>query len=62
MQETLLDSRLCSCVLKYENVIESFREFTIKGILGFDSRRGLGILLFTTPSRTAVGPTQPPIQ
>jgi hypothetical protein len=32
------------------------------GVLGFDSRRGLGIFLFTTVSRTALGPTQPPIQ
>jgi hypothetical protein len=32
------------------------------GVLGFDSRRGLGILLLTTGSRTALGPTQPPIQ
>jgi hypothetical protein len=32
------------------------------GVLGFDSRRGLGIYLFTTASRTALGPTQPPIQ
>jgi hypothetical protein len=31
-------------------------------VLGFDSRRGLGIFLFTTASRAAVGPTQPPIQ
>jgi hypothetical protein len=30
--------------------------------LGFDSRRGLGIFLFTTASRTTLGPTQPPIQ
>jgi hypothetical protein len=30
--------------------------------LDFDSRRGLGILLFTTESRTALRPTQPPIQ
>jgi hypothetical protein len=30
--------------------------------LGFDSRRGLGIFLFTTVSTTALGPTQPPIQ
>jgi hypothetical protein len=28
-------------------------------VLGFDSRRGLGIFLFTTASRTALGPTQP---
>jgi hypothetical protein len=31
-------------------------------ILGFDSQWGLGIFLFTTASRTALGPTQPPIQ
>jgi hypothetical protein len=31
-------------------------------VLGFDSRQGLGIFLFITVSRTAVGPTQPPIQ
>jgi hypothetical protein len=31
-------------------------------VLGFDSRRGLGIFLFTTASRTALGPTQLPIQ
>jgi hypothetical protein len=29
---------------------------------GFDSRQGLGIFLFTTASKTALGPTQPPIQ
>jgi hypothetical protein len=32
------------------------------GVLEFDSRRGLKIFLFTTASRTALGPTQPPIQ
>jgi hypothetical protein len=32
------------------------------GVLGFDSRRGLGNFLFTTASRTALGPTQPPSQ
>jgi hypothetical protein len=32
------------------------------GVVGFDSRRGLGIFLFITASRTALGPTQPPIQ
>jgi hypothetical protein len=31
-------------------------------VLGFDSRRGLGIFLFTTASGTALGPTRPPIQ
>jgi hypothetical protein len=33
------------------------------GVLGFDSRQGLGIFLFTTAaSRPALGPTQPPFQ
>jgi hypothetical protein len=32
------------------------------GVLGFDSRRELGIFLFTTASRTGLGPTQPTIQ
>jgi hypothetical protein len=32
------------------------------GLLGFDSRRGLGIFLFTIASRYALGPTQPPNQ
>jgi hypothetical protein len=32
------------------------------GVLGLDSRRGLGIFPVTTASRTALGPTQPPIQ
>jgi hypothetical protein len=31
-------------------------------VLVLDSRRGLGIFLFTTASRTALGPTQSPIQ
>jgi hypothetical protein len=32
------------------------------GVLRFDSRRGLGVILFTAASRTALGPTQTPIQ
>jgi hypothetical protein len=32
------------------------------GVLAFDSRRRVGIFLFTTASRTALGPTQPAIQ
>jgi hypothetical protein len=31
-------------------------------VLEFDFRRGLGIFLFTTASRTTLGPAQPPIQ
>jgi hypothetical protein len=34
----------------------------IIGVLEFDSRRGVGIFLFTAESRTALGPSQPPIQ
>jgi len=32
------------------------------GVLGFDSRRCLGLFIFTTAFRTALEPTQPPIQ
>jgi len=32
------------------------------GVLGLDSRRGLGIFLFTTSSRMDLGPTRTPIQ
>jgi len=32
------------------------------GILGFDSWWGLGIFLFTTAFKTALGPTHPPVQ
>jgi hypothetical protein len=28
----------------------------------FESRQGLGIFLFTTASKSALGPTQPPIK
>jgi hypothetical protein len=31
-------------------------------VLGFDSWQGLGIFLFTTGTRTALGTIQPPIQ
>jgi hypothetical protein len=31
-------------------------------VLGFNSWQGLGIFPLTTTSRTALGPTQPPIQ
>jgi hypothetical protein len=36
--------------------------YNMTGVLGFDSQRGLIIFLFTTASRTALRPTQPPIQ
>jgi len=34
----------------------------VTGESGFDSRQGLGIFLFDTLSRPAIGPTQPLIQ
>jgi hypothetical protein len=37
-------------------------EDSIKDLRGTDSRWGLEIFLFSTASRTALGPTQPPIQ
>jgi hypothetical protein len=40
--------------------VDNFVSIRTIGVLGFDSRRGLGIFLFTTLSRTALGPTQPP--
>jgi hypothetical protein len=45
-------------------VVEQYRWATgwTIGVLGFDSRRRLGIFLFTTAFRTALEPTQPPIQ
>jgi hypothetical protein len=39
-----------------------FRIFNVLNDLGFDSWRGLGIFLFATASRTALGPTQTSIQ
>jgi hypothetical protein len=48
------------CLVKHRD------KFTLPGwtigVLGFDSRWGLGIFLFTTVSRTVLSPTQPPIQ
>jgi hypothetical protein len=34
----------------------------MNGVLGFNSQWGMGVFLFTTASRMALGPTQPPIQ
>jgi hypothetical protein len=53
-----------TCILRQSRAVIAQRLATgwMIGVLGFDSRRGLGIFLFTTASRTALGPTQPPIQ
>jgi hypothetical protein len=45
-----------------DNFTFTFFHMYASGVLGFDSRRGLGIFLFTTASRTALVSTQTPIQ
>jgi hypothetical protein len=47
---------------KYIHDIRFGLLFVMVNILGFNSRWGLGIFLFITASRTALGPTHPPIQ
>jgi len=48
-------------IMKFLTVQLSPVGWTI-GVLGFVSRRGLDIFLFSTLSRQALGPTQPPIK
>jgi hypothetical protein len=55
-----LSATRCSCITILWVSLVSF--VAMIGVLEFDSRRRLGIFLFTTASRTALGPTQPPIQ
>jgi hypothetical protein len=43
----------------YFNVDTHWATGWTNGVLAFDSRRELGIFLFATVSRTALGPTQP---
>jgi len=43
-------------------IINVYNKLWNVGVLGFDSRRGLGIFLFTTASGTTLAPTQLPIQ
>jgi hypothetical protein len=52
---------LSSTAVTAQSVLRWATGWTI-GVLEFDSRRGLGIFLFTTGSKTALGPIQPPIQ
>jgi hypothetical protein len=49
-----------SLIIKYI-IVTSFTSWRI-GVLGFDSRLGLGIFFFTTVPRKALESTQPPIQ
>jgi hypothetical protein len=72
MKESRTTSEEASRRLRLEQVNSKSRDNSIGierwatgwmiGVLGFDSWRGLKIFLFTTVSRTALGPTQPPIQ
>jgi hypothetical protein len=43
-------------------LVERWATGWIIGVLGFDSRWGLGIILFTTVSRKALEPTHSPIE
>jgi hypothetical protein len=52
-------------IIRHTCVVVGEKEFATNwtiGVLRFDSRRGLGIFLFTTAFRTGLGSTQPPIQ
>jgi hypothetical protein len=51
---------MAGCLLSFRNSFHLSTGWTI-GVLGFDSLWELEII-FRTASRTALGPTQPPIQ
>jgi hypothetical protein len=51
-----------SFVFTYVYMNDKLHAIYTIGVLGFDSRQGLGIFLFATASRTALWSTQPPIQ
>jgi hypothetical protein len=57
-----LSISLCLCVLTFYGMLRCYAAGWTIRVLGFGSRRGLGIYLFTTASRTALGSTQPPIK
>jgi hypothetical protein len=59
------DSHERHVIKRWRNILYYFTWITTLCkicLLVFDSRRGLGIFLFTTAFRTALEPTQPPIQ
>jgi hypothetical protein len=47
---------------KYSGIAQWYSAGLRAGWLGFDSRQGLAIFLFTATSRPVLGPTHPPIQ
>jgi hypothetical protein len=69
---TVQEDRICVLHFVLSQVLSKSRDSSVgialgyglhdRGVLGFHFRRGLGIFLFTTVSRTAQGPTRPPIQ
>jgi hypothetical protein len=52
----------CSCFFMIPRTRNSHKDGWTIRVLGFDSRRGLGVLFTTAVSRTALGSTQLPIQ
>jgi hypothetical protein len=61
--DLIRSDRLCnSGVLSAITVLWRWATGWTIGVPGFDSRRGLGIFLFTTATGMSLGPTQPPIQ
>jgi hypothetical protein len=61
LQSIIIDVRF---LIAYDtsNVIFGLFSLSYKDDRGFESRQELGIFLFTTASRPALGSTQPPIQ
>jgi hypothetical protein len=57
---------MTTCRYKSPHCTPTFNKYNATswtiGVLGFNSQWGLGIFLFTTVSRMALGPNQPPIQ
>jgi hypothetical protein len=59
---TVFSEDFSEVACRSNNFTENSRKSLKVWRLGFDSRQELGIFLFTNASRTALGPTQPPIQ
>jgi hypothetical protein len=55
-------SCISSMIKSHDSSVGVALGYGLDGVLGLDSRRGLENFLFTTASRTALRPTQPPVQ